>query len=383
MASHNAMISIIYENDEVVVISKPCDVPMDGDKHTITVERLALAYLAMRHAICGREVIANTHGVLQRIMECAVDLPITATEKQKGRKKAIKFVHQLDYATSGILCVAFSKATAARLAHCFEMRTAKKAYVAVLRGTLPLPPFCNDGVTNFELNTPYWHGVRLVPVEEVPCAHILLDGRNYPSTESSVGNHICGADGNSVWPGELIEINLPVGYDESDPDEFRMTVGGRGARDALTYVYVVKHGYMKASADAAAVAVTKVVLFPQTGRRHQLRVHCSSLGFPIVGDVAYGGLKRPTSPVRDALHCDTMKLEEAVDDCSWPRMMLHAWRLSLPLDLHPISDGAERHMEKRKRRRETLGLEAADVLKENTTWTHLEAEDPFAELFSS
>jgi 23S rRNA pseudouridine1911/1915/1917 synthase len=38
---------------------------------------------------------------------------------------------------------------------------------------------------------------------------------------------------------------------------------------------------------------TTVDLFPKTGRTHQLRVHMSSIGHPIVGDTLYGG--RPTS----------------------------------------------------------------------------------------
>lgn len=34
--------------------------------------------------------------------------------------------------------------------------------------------------------------------------------------------------------------------------------------------------------------VTRVRLIPKTGRTHQLRVHCASLGYPIVGDDIYG-----------------------------------------------------------------------------------------------
>jgi 23S rRNA-/tRNA-specific pseudouridylate synthase len=34
--------------------------------------------------------------------------------------------------------------------------------------------------------------------------------------------------------------------------------------------------------------VTRVSLIPHTGRTHQLRVHCAALGYPIVGDPAYG-----------------------------------------------------------------------------------------------
>jgi 23S rRNA pseudouridine1911/1915/1917 synthase len=50
-----------------------------------------------------------------------------------------------------------------------------------------------------------------------------------------------------------------------------------------------------------------VLLFPQTGRTHQLRVHLSSVGHPILGDETYGGNK-----VLD------------IDGLLFPRVMLHA-----------------------------------------------------------
>ena len=52
-----------------------------------------------------------------------------------------------------------------------------------------------------------------------------------------------------------------------------------------------------------------VLLLPKTGRRHQLRVHMAHVGHPIVGDYTYCG------------------------DGDAPRMMLHAWSLTLPLPL--------------------------------------------------
>ena len=54
---------------------------------------------------------------------------------------------------------------------------------------------------------------------------------------------------------------------------------------------------------------TLIELEPITGRTNQLRIHCSSIGHPIVGDVRRGG--RP-----------------------YRRLCLHAWQLSLK---HPIS----------------------------------------------
>ena len=60
------------------------------------------------------------------------------------------------------------------------------------------------------------------------------------------------------------------------------------------------------------MALTKVIL--HTGRTHQIRVHLSSIGLPIIGDDLYGNR-----------------------NCIIPgvtRQLLHAWKLSLP---HPVS----------------------------------------------
>lgn len=63
----------------------------------------------------------------------------------------------------------------------------------------------------------------------------------------------------------------------------------------------------------------------ETGRTHQIRVHCASIGHPVVGDPVYGIRKPPQNlkkTVTDAL--------KGVD-----RQMLHAWRLALR---HPRTD---------------------------------------------
>lgn len=47
------------------------------------------------------------------------------------------------------------------------------------------------------------------------------------------------------------------------------------------------------------ISVLKVT--PQTGRTHQIRVHCSYIGHPLLGDDLYGGTKELID--RQALHC--------------------------------------------------------------------------------
>jgi tRNA pseudouridine32 synthase / 23S rRNA pseudouridine746 synthase len=58
---------------------------------------------------------------------------------------------------------------------------------------------------------------------------------------------------------------------------------------------------------------TLLELNPTTGRRHQLRVHLYSIGFPIVGDLRYG--------------------EKTVQE-NYPRIMLHAKSVELELPAH-------------------------------------------------
>jgi 23S rRNA pseudouridine1911/1915/1917 synthase len=62
-----------------------------------------------------------------------------------------------------------------------------------------------------------------------------------------------------------------------------------------------------------------------TGRMHQIRVHLSANGWPIVGDRKYGGPLHPKLTGRSGL-------QEIVE--SFPRQALHAWRLTFT---HPSS----------------------------------------------
>ena len=101
-------------------------------------------------------------------------------------------------------------------------------------------------------------------------------------------------------------IELPIGRDRGEGK----TVSSNTAQPqrAVTEYRIVQ---------TVGGLVSQVVLFPRTGRTHQLRVHLAFLGCPILGDETYG----------DQKVC-------RVKEIDIPRVMLHARTLGF---LHPLS----------------------------------------------
>ncbi|WP_417789313.1 pseudouridine synthase [Terasakiella pusilla] len=56
-------------------------------------------------------------------------------------------------------------------------------------------------------------------------------------------------------------------------------------------------------------AVTRLALTPVTGRSHQLRVHCLSLGHPILGDRFYAPQSVISKSARLCLHAETLSFD--------------------------------------------------------------------------
>ena len=77
-------------------------------------------------------------------------------------------------------------------------------------------------------------------------------------------------------------IDAPIGRDPAERQ--KMSTRSRRARNAVTRVTTARH-YKGVSLLRVAIA---------TGRTHQIRVHLSAIGHPIVGDPTYGGLHRRT-----------------------------------------------------------------------------------------
>ncbi|XP_069875798.1 RNA pseudouridylate synthase domain-containing protein 1 isoform X3 [Dipodomys merriami] len=90
--------------------------------------------------------------------------------------------------------------------------------------------------------------------------------------------------------------------------------GCENPKPSLTELVVLEHGLY------AGDPVSKVLLKPLTGRTHQLRVHCSALGHPVVGDLTYGQATGPEDqPFRMMLHAFYLRIPtraECVEACT-------------------------------------------------------------------
>lgn len=136
-------------------------------------------------------------------------------------------VHRLDRDTTGVILVAKSELALWRLGKQFELRKIQKTYTAIVHGILSLDEDIIDAPIG-----------RHPKYREKYAVH-RDTGRPHPLTTKS----------------------------------------------AVTRFKVVERLRMKDT----DMSFTFVELYPKTGRTHQLRVHMSYLGHPIIGDRMYGG----------------------------------------------------------------------------------------------
>lgn len=105
-------------------------------------------------------------------------------------------------------------------------------------------------------------------------------------------------------PGDWQTIDLPIAVDW--PNRPRRVIDPLQGKPSLTRYQVCAYDALR--------GCTQVLLEPQTGRTHQLRLHLQAIGYPIVGDALYA----PSAVAALA-----------------PRLLLHACGLAF---LHP-ADG--------------------------------------------
>lgn len=155
--------------------------------------------------------------------------------------------HRLDRGTSGVLLFALDRDVAAALGRQFEARAVDKRYVAIVRGHPP-----EEGIIDHPLVR------RLDPIER-------RQGR--------------GAGRRDGLPED----------EETDPDNPAGSAGSEIALPTLTRFRRLAAAELPHTVDRyPSSRYALVELWPETGRRHQLRRHLKHISHPIIGDATYG-----------------------------------------------------------------------------------------------
>ena len=235
----------------LLVVDKPADVCIDSAPSVLPPA-----------AAAGSETEPRSTTLESLAYEALTALEPVEAGSPAAAKIKLRPCHQLDLATSGVMVYALDSESAHRVAALFASRRTHKTYVALVHG--------------------------------------------HPASDSMMCDEPLGS------------MHEPAGK------EFREQMGSWAdpGRSAVTTIHVLERGYMRfhtadaASASAASTLspVSLVALLPQSGRRHQLRLHTRHAGHSIVGDLAYS--------------CPSQLAKDQVS----PRMMLHAWKLQMPLD---------------------------------------------------
>lgn len=193
---------------------------------------------------------------------------IEQIRQARPQARFLELVHRLDRETSGLLLIAKKKSALKGLQEQFRERQTGKTYLALVKGIWP---------------------ARLKVLDQPLHKFLLPDG----------------------------ERRVKVTH-KDDPE----------AMSAVTLVRVAAHLNPPPDLPAGvADAFSLLEVTIKTGRTHQIRVHLSHAGHPIVGDDKYGDFE----------------LNRLLAKRGWKRMFLHAWRLRLA---HPITgESLELHSE--------------------------------------
>ncbi|HEY0010151.1 MAG TPA: RluA family pseudouridine synthase [Tepidisphaeraceae bacterium] len=151
-------------------------------------------------------------------------------------------LHRLDRNTTGVILIAKVDEAHWRLARQFENRTIQKTYMAITHGV----PALQADVINLPIGRDRY-------IREKQAVRNIETGAREAVTRYEVQKTIETVSGQTVYTFEKSSFAN---------DQHYRTPGGK---------------------------FSLIKLHPKTGRTHQLRVHLSHIGVPIVGDTMYGG----------------------------------------------------------------------------------------------
>ncbi len=218
-------------------------------------------------------------------------------------------LHRLDRNTTGVILIAKADEAHWRLARQFENRTIQKTYVAMCHG---IPQLSAD-VINMPIGQDRY-------IRERQAVRKIENGGREAITKYEVKQ----------------AITTPAGQTRFQFQRSNFTND---------------HHYRMPSGNFSLIKLT-----PKTGRTHQLRVHLSHIGHPIIGDTMYGG---------QIVNQIDGKTEGEQTPLVFARQALHAFEITFthPISLEPMTLSAPLPLDMRRLWaliKQTAGDETAD-----------------------
>lgn len=211
----------------------------------------------------------NTEG--QSLLRKAKLSEKMSQDKRKKKKQRFKSngnftprpCHRLDYDTSGIVVVGLTRNALSITSNQFEQKSIEKQYSALVWGH----PKEDKGTIKY-------------PIGKIPSSQ-FNEFACYMGGSCLVGNRFL----NNITVQDFVDGSL---------------------RDAETD-YVVKNRFTITSG-SNVFKYSKILLKPKTGRGHQLRLHCSSIGYPILGDTLHAPPTVANATPRLCLHAEKITM---------------------------------------------------------------------------
>ncbi len=119
-------------------------------------------------------------------------------------------------------------------------------------------------------------------------------------------------------------VDAPIGRSVRRPTRMAVREGGRPARTR----YELDQAF-----HASGVSLLRCQL--ETGRTHQIRVHMSAIGHPVVGDAAYNGIRAAIRLDRPFLHAASLGFTQPTTGEEL------AFTSELPPELTAVLDGLQ------------------------------------------
>ncbi len=225
------VVPVIFENNDYLIINKPAGMVVHPGEGHLKQDTLA-NWLVARYP-----EIRNIGPAFAPPSPKATD---GRSKAAVGKPNPLRpgIVHRLDKETSGVMVVAKINEFYEFIREQFDKRKVKKTYLAWVKGEVKL------GMGRISKPIKRGKGFKWVVMEQKP------------STRSA-------RSGSNVFFPKRSEVEVRVGSKD---------------RVAITNYKVLKRETKK----------TLLEIKPLTGRMHQIRVHLSSIGHPVLGDTIYG-----------------------------------------------------------------------------------------------